>query len=158
MFVPTAIALTTLASVVQYSRIVNPNEISHQNSTDDELAAYLHDHTFGITSDPLTQFACILAGLIHDLDHPGVPNAVLVQEQDPLATKYKEKSVAEQNSVDLSWDMLMKYKELQACIYSTKEELTRFRSILVNVVMVSGLSWRSSAVLLASLRLTCLRL
>jgi hypothetical protein len=31
-------------------------------------------------------------------DHPGVPNTVLIQEEDPLALKYKDKSVAEQNS------------------------------------------------------------
>ena len=27
----------------------------------------LHDHTYGITSDPLTQFACVWAALIHDV-------------------------------------------------------------------------------------------
>lgn len=27
----------------------------------------IHDHTFGITSDPLTQFTVILSALIHDV-------------------------------------------------------------------------------------------
>ena len=31
----------------------------------------LHDYTFGITSDPLTQFACAFSALIHDVDHDG---------------------------------------------------------------------------------------
>jgi hypothetical protein len=31
-----------------------------------------HDHTYGITSDPLTQFAVVFAALIHDV-HTGVP-------------------------------------------------------------------------------------
>jgi len=31
----------------------------------------LHDHTYGITSDPLTQFACVFSALIHDVDHYG---------------------------------------------------------------------------------------
>ena len=26
----------------------------------------LHDHTYGITSDPLTQFSVVLSALIHD--------------------------------------------------------------------------------------------
>lgn len=70
----------------------------------------LHDHTYGITSDPLTQvreteasmsslfllfqrfstlflsvqyfrskFACVFAALIHDVDHPGVPNPQLIK-------------------------------------------------------------------------------
>lgn len=32
------------------------------------IASTLHDHTYGITSDPLTQFSCVLAALIHDVD------------------------------------------------------------------------------------------
>jgi 3'5'-cyclic nucleotide phosphodiesterase len=36
--------------------------------------------------------------LIHDLDHQGIKNMVLVQEESPLALKYNNKSVAEQNS------------------------------------------------------------
>ena len=35
--------------------------------TNDSNAKDLHDYTFGITSDPLTRFACILSALIHDL-------------------------------------------------------------------------------------------
>jgi len=48
------------------SRIVSPIEVSTRQRSDNEIAENLHDHTFGITSDPLTQFACILSGLIHD--------------------------------------------------------------------------------------------
>ena len=49
----------------------------------------LHDHTYGITSDPLTWFACVFSALIHDVDHSGVPNAQLVQEGSPIATLYR---------------------------------------------------------------------
>lgn len=50
------------------SRIVAPTapglgESSHHTAKD---KSSLHDHTYGITSDPLTQFACVLAALIHD--------------------------------------------------------------------------------------------
>jgi len=124
------------------SRIVNPNEVhAGEGATNDQLAANLHDHTFGITSDPLTQFACIVSALIHDADHPGVPNSTLVKEEDPLAAKYDNKSVAEQNSVDLAWNIIMseEYRELQDCIYGTKDELERFRSIVVNVVMATDI-------------------
>lgn len=74
-------------------------------------------------------------------DHPGVPNSILVKEEDPLAAKYKGKSVAEQNSVDLAWGILMdpQYKELRAVIYSNKDEFERFRSIVVNVVMATDI-------------------
>ena len=107
------------------------------------LDSKLHDNTYGITSDPLTQFGVVLSALIHDLDHSGVPNATLVKEQDALAAKYKNKSVAEQNSVDLAWSLLMennKYKDLRKCIYTTQTELERFRSIVINAVLATDIA------------------
>jgi hypothetical protein len=73
----------------------------------------LHDHTYGITSDPLTQFACAFSALIHDCDHMGVPNTQLCKENPVLAAMYRSKSVAEQVSVDLGkWSFVV----LMACI------------------------------------------
>ena len=69
------------------------------------------------------------------VDHTGVPNATLVQENAKIAELYKQKSVAEQNSVDLAWDMLMdsKYSALQNVLYTNSSELERFRQLVVNV-------------------------
>ena len=66
--------------------------------------------------------------------HPGVPNTTLVKEEDPLAQKFKGKSVAEQNSVVLTWNMLMQpeFEDLRFCIYDNEDEFFRFRSIIVN--------------------------
>ena len=118
------------------SRIVAPSE--------DECGdggKTLHDHTYGITSDPLTQFACVLAALIHDVDHQGVPNSQLIREHTHLAHHYKEKSIAEQNSMDLAWKLLMddSYRNLRRAIYTTKAGLTRFRQLLVNSVMATDI-------------------
>jgi hypothetical protein len=51
------------------SRIVTPTELldEHRDSTDKDIVSTLHDHTYGINSDPLTQFASLLAALIHDI-------------------------------------------------------------------------------------------
>mgnify|MGYP005847171579 CR=1 FL=1 len=48
------------------SRIVSPDAILSNVTPEDEdkLIKQLHDHTYGITSDPLTQFAAVLSGLI----------------------------------------------------------------------------------------------
>lgn len=119
-------------------RIVAPEAIDYNNLTYNKKEnAVLHFYTYGITSDPLTQFAAAFSALIHDLDHPGVPNATLVKEEAEVAVKYKNKSVAEQNSVDLAWDLLMQddYIDLRACIYNSKKELQRFRQLVVNTVM-----------------------
>jgi hypothetical protein len=64
------------------------------------MASELHDSTYGFTSDPLTQFSIVFAALIHDVDHPGVSNAQLANEKSAIATLYRNKSVAEQNSGD----------------------------------------------------------
>ena len=78
---------------------------------------------------------------MHDADHSGVSNMTLVQENDPLASKYKNKSVAEQNSVDLCWDILMEpcFAELRSCIYTNANEFLRFRQILVNIVLATDI-------------------
>jgi 3'5'-cyclic nucleotide phosphodiesterase len=102
---------------------------------------YLHDHTYGITSDPLTQFSVILSALIHDLDHQGVPNGQLIKEDPSLAALYQGKSVAEQNAVDLAWNVLLlpDFDELRAAIFGSELELRRFRQLLVNSVIATDI-------------------
>ena len=80
------------------ARIVAPDlEYSEDDVTKNVEA--MHDHTYGITSDPLTQFAVVYSALIHDVDHQGVPNAQLVKEGAEVSEYYHGRSVAEQNSV-----------------------------------------------------------
>jgi hypothetical protein len=130
----------TMSVVKLLSRIVAPSDIN----CDDEgkvHALTLHDHTYGITSDPLTQFACVFSALIHDVDHQGVPNAQLVAEKTDIAAFYGGKSIAEQNSVDLAWEMLMggDYVDLRAAIYGCEVEKVRFRQLVVNSVMATDI-------------------
>ena len=106
-----------------------------------EAALSLHDHTYGITSDPLIHFAVVLAALVHDVDHPGVPNSTLVLEKTSLAAVYKNKSVAEQNSVDLAWDLLMDdaFVDLRQVLYTTEADFKRTRQLIVNSVMATDI-------------------
>jgi hypothetical protein len=89
----------------------------------------------------LTQFAVVLSALIHDVDHRGVPNFVLAKEERVLASAYKGKSVAEQNSVDLAWNALMSegFEDIRSCIFSDISELRRFRQLLVNSVIATDI-------------------
>ena len=116
------------------SRIVAPEEILVSDETDDAKIRHLHDHTYGITSDPLTQFAVAFSALIHDVDHTGVPNDQLIKEKVDIAAIYRNQSVAEQNSVDISWKLLLNdsFNDLRSFIYSTEEERKRFRQLVVN--------------------------
>lgn len=100
-----------------------------------------HERTFGITSDPLTLFACVFAAIIHDVGHPGVSNLQLVREGGPLVAKYHSKSVAEQASVDLAWNLLMTkpYQTLRETICATSAEQSQFRQLVVNLVMATDI-------------------
>merc|ERR1711971_305778 len=118
------------------SRIVAPDK-------DFDHHVQLHDHTYGITSDPLTQFACVFAALIHDANHPGVPNSQLVKENLPIAKMYEGKSVAEQNSINIAWRILVndgdKYADLRKAICETRQEETRFRQLVINAVCATDI-------------------
>ena len=131
------------------SRIVAPSDPGLGSSTHlpvdktqkKQMKSTLHDHTYGITSDPLTQFACVLSALIHDVDHPGVPNAQLVKEKTYIARTYENQSVAEQNSIDTAWDLLMdvNFRALRKTICTNEEEQVRFRQLVVNSVMATDI-------------------
>uniref|UniRef100_A0A7S2YKF8 Phosphodiesterase n=1 Tax=Entomoneis paludosa TaxID=265537 RepID=A0A7S2YKF8_9STRA len=127
----------TMSVTKLLSRIIAPD--SHEVELNSEEA--LHDHTYGITSDPTTQFALVFSALIHDADHPGVPNTRLMQENPALAAVYQNKSVAEQNSVCLAWDLLMQddFTELREVIYVTRAEFLRFRQLVVNIVLATDI-------------------
>lgn len=77
------------------------------------------------------------AALIHDAGHVGVPNTTLIQEDPSLAFKYNDTSVAEQNSLDVCWDLLMQdaYVDLRRCICADADELAHFRELLILMVM-----------------------
>lgn len=133
----------TMSVIKLLSRIVAPSEYEAEIDGDGKkVAASLHDHTYGITSDPLTQFACAFSALIHDVDHVGVPNAQLVKEGQRIASVYKNRSVAEQNSLDLSWNLLMedRFSSLRSALFATESELKRFRELVVNSVMATDLT------------------
>ena len=129
----------TMSVTKLLSRIVAPSDMDFTNNA--QARAKLHDHTYGITSDPLTQFACVFSALIHDVDHPGVSNATLVAEGNKLMKMYGDKSLAEQNSVDQAWDLLMKddYQPLVALLCQEESELSRLRQLVVNSVMATDI-------------------
>jgi class 3 adenylate cyclase len=123
-----------------FTRIVSPAAAASDDLHADGRES-MHDNTFGIASDPLTRFACAFAALIHDVDHPGVPNSTLVSENTVMAVNYGNKSVAEQNSIDTAWDLLMsdRHSNLVECLCPSDGDLRRFRQLVVNMVMATDI-------------------
>lgn len=65
----------TMSVVKMMGRIVAPKNLGKKRRGSSELEMdELDNNSFGITSDPLTQFACAFSALIHDVDHQGIPN------------------------------------------------------------------------------------
>ncbi|KAG7365344.1 adenylate/guanylate cyclase [Nitzschia inconspicua] len=98
--------------------------------------------TYGIlTSDPLTLFAVIFSALIHDVDHPGVSNVQLATEKREVAEHYRNKSIAEQKSFDISWQLLMgdEFNALRRAIFPRKVDMCRFRQIAANIVLATDI-------------------
>jgi 3'5'-cyclic nucleotide phosphodiesterase len=120
-------------------RIVNPDiDLEGDGSN---FASHLHDYTHGINSDPLTLFAIVFSALIHDVDHRGVSNVQLAKEEEEMATMYHNKSIAEQNSLDIAWNLLMEpeYSDLRSYLFLTEKDLLRFRQVIVNVVLATDI-------------------
>ena len=114
--------------------VVDPRARNH-------MAAQIHNFTHGLTSDPLANLALVFTALIHDVDHLGVSNVQLAREQPELAEYYRNKSIAEQNSFDIAWDLLMddRFKKLREYIFGTQAELLRFRQLIVNMVLATDI-------------------
>jgi hypothetical protein len=70
-----------------------------------------------------------------------VPNTQLIKEHDPLAEMYHGKSIAEQNSVDISWEIFLepRFEKLRTVLCPDEMELTRFRQLVVNNVLATDI-------------------
>lgn len=135
----------TMSAAKIVMRIIRPNvQIPHETLARGrvELKRKIHHSTFGISSDALLQFAVVFSALIHDVDHTGVSNSQLIKEGHDAALKYGNMCVAEQNSVDIAWDLLMKekYLDLRKCLCRTEVDLKRFRQLLVNAVIATDIA------------------
>jgi hypothetical protein len=64
-------------------------------------------------------------------------NNLAAKEEPDTATKYRNQSIAEQRSIDLAWDLLMKpcYEQLRECMFPTESEFKHFRQLIVNSVL-----------------------
>ena len=111
------------------------------NDGDDHDHDETSDKSYGLADDKLAQFAIMFAALIHDIDHQGIPNFCLAKEDPALNSRYNGRAIAEQNSLELGWEVFMapQYQELRACVYTSKEELLRFRKLVVNIVIATDI-------------------
>ncbi|CAB9529137.1 Receptor-type guanylate cyclase gcy [Seminavis robusta] len=99
------------------------------------------DDALDFSSDPLAVFACAFTALIHDVDHPGVPNFRLKTENPELAAKFKDRSIAEQHSFKVAWDLLQeeRFNDFRNTICPDSAEEARFRQLVITAIMATDL-------------------
>jgi len=124
-----------------FKRINRPDEVNYAHADKETVVKELHFATYGISSDPLTQLSIIIAALIHDTAHSGVPNAQLALERPIMVAKYGKYSVAEQHSLDVSLELLEApcYANLRTCIFPTQDDQDRFRQLVINSVLATDI-------------------
>mmetsp|Transcript_24587 Transcript_24587/g.58328 ORF Transcript_24587/g.58328 Transcript_24587/m.58328 type:complete len:599 (+) Transcript_24587:419-2215(+) len=99
--------------------------------------------TYGFRDDPLMQFCLLFSALVHDVDHRGIPNRQFANEDDELAIKYNDQSIAENHSLYLAFSELLKspnYDELRQTIFPQKEDYRRFRKEAINLVLATDIA------------------
>jgi hypothetical protein len=98
--------------------------------------------TFGFKDDPLMQLAMMFAALVHDVEHKGIPNRQLANEDDNLAILYNDTAIAEQHSLCLAFSEFLKptYGKLRETLFPEKEDYRRFRKAVVNLVLCTDIA------------------
>lgn len=98
--------------------------------------------TFGLRHDPVALLALLFAALIHDVEHQGIPNRQLAQEDDRLAVLYNDQSIAENWSIYVAFSEWLQdeFNAVRKVIFPEKDEYFRFRKIVVNLVLTTDIA------------------
>ncbi len=109
-----------------------------------------HPMSNDLSNCPLIHVALVICALVHDVEHQGVGNKQLVDEDDPLAIKYNGKSVAENHSLDVALQMLQepRYSCLYTCIVGTPDDSNMttnhnerlFRRIFYDIILATDIN------------------
>lgn len=84
----------------------------------------LHLSTYGLSSDRMVHLAMIFSAIVHDVEHQGVSNKQLLKEADPTILKYNNCSVAENNSIGVSFMLLNeeRFSNMRDCMFGVQSE------------------------------------
>ena len=76
---------------------------------------------------PVEKFSLMIAALSHDLDHPGVNNAFLVNTKDALATVYNDSSVLENSHIARLYNLIDTRQTRQARAQARRRDRERLK-------------------------------
>eukprot|EP01018_Ginkgo_biloba_P017769 Gb_02192 [translate_table: standard] len=87
----------------------------------------------------LEMLALALAALCHDVDHPGLTNAFLVNCNDPLAIRYNGISVLENHHASTAIKTLLAYESTNILSNLTDAEQRQVRKLMVDIIIATDM-------------------
>ncbi|KAL3921202.1 MAG: hypothetical protein SGILL_002870 [Bacillariaceae sp.] len=125
-----------MTSRKQLSRMMTNNVVQPQVNGNHPVDIY--QKTYGISQDPLAQFAVVFAALVCDCDHQGVPNSHVVNAK----SKWNNRCINQQSALDTAWSCLMmpQFNAFRSCIVGDKSGMKRFKQLLLNLCLTTDIN------------------
>ena len=96
-------------------------------------------YVLGESVSPLDKISLLYSGLIHDVEHLGVPNISLIRKSHDLAVLYHDQSVAEMNSLAIGLNLLQQ-TESDIIVDLPKTERFQFRQNVIELVLSTDIA------------------
>ncbi|XP_064608672.1 high affinity cAMP-specific and IBMX-insensitive 3',5'-cyclic phosphodiesterase 8B-like isoform X2 [Liolophura sinensis] len=90
--------------------------------------------------DQLDEVACLIAAVVHDVDHPGKTNAFLVNERNPLAILYNDLAVLESHHAAFAVQLTAKDDLVNIFKNLDSEDFRCVRSMIIDMVLATDMA------------------
>ena len=88
------------------------------------------------SSNDIYEFALLFSAFIHDVDHLGIPNTKLIDQNHKYAKDYNNQSIAEMRSIYLAFDFIESNDNKNNFLIDLdKKEYQLFKSIVIELVL-----------------------
>jgi hypothetical protein len=89
--------------------------------------------------DEIDILSCLVLGLAHDMDHPGVNNAFLIKTQDPIAILYNDQSVLENAHAASLFSLMRTKPECNILAGLDRETYFRARKTIMRGILATDM-------------------
>ncbi|KNE60308.1 hypothetical protein AMAG_05710 [Allomyces macrogynus ATCC 38327] len=86
------------------------------------------------------RLACILAACVHDVDHPGVNNAFLIEARNVLSVRYNDQAVLESHHCARAFEWLLTKDECNFLAALPPATVKHIRQCIVRMVLATDMS------------------
>jgi hypothetical protein len=90
--------------------------------------------------DRLEQMTMLIAGVVHDVDHPGYNNLYMINTKSPLAIRYNDVAVLENYHVATAFKIMLGHEDCNILDGLSKEDFVRARKSIITFVLSTDMS------------------